>query len=146
MKKILLVMCLLVVGCKSNPPVVFDSLFSKEKPPVREQNLAEKMVKVYPKLQKICDKVGGCKNVTITCKKYDGAGNTNLRNSTWWEIDAGYITGYGYGTTTRNFDNHAAIKRAIEDYLENYRENHSSDDQPKDIYPNHVSCDKDCWK
>lgn len=116
-------------------------------------NLAYKMAAEYPGLQKICDSVGGCWAVHVTCEKYDNKGNTSLRNTTWWEIEAVPFTrrgivGYGYGPTV-GLDNHAAINRAIEDYWDRKKQQEAigSNFSPYSVvYPDSSPCDKDCWK
>ena len=115
---IVLVATILLSGC---------SLVNKYHP-----NLATRLVKQYPEMQSICDRAGGCWNVTVTCEKYDNTGNSSLRNSTWWTIET---DDGSYGMSKQdndNIDTPSAIRDAISEYGK------------KLIWPNVSRCEKDC--
>lgn len=114
-------------------------------------NLATQMVKSYPELQAICDYAGGCQNVDIKCTKYDGSGNTSLRNLTWWTIETSEtsensVQGDGW-SEEEHLDNHAAIEQAIRNFWEDveWRKHKHDEDHPA-VYPHQTPCPKDCWK
>ena len=117
-------------------------------------NLATQLVPKYPELKHICDYAGGCENVSIKCTRFDGKGNTNLRNQTEWEIETGSIednnweSGWSFQDNS-SLNTHVAINTAIETYWywwKVHQEQKSKSTAEPDVYPNTSSCDKDCWK
>jgi hypothetical protein len=102
------------------------------------------MVKKYPKLQKICDLAGGCQNVTITCTKYDGTGNSILRNETVWHVVALDTTGIG-------FSSQGGFKQALSNEYPGWfgarrleEEMRNEEKEKPTIYPNSKPCDLNC--
>lgn len=142
---ILLCAGMIIVGCSpENGQTAAPSVVSKvikAVTPAPDPMSASEMVKKYPELQKICDLAGGCQNVKITCTKYDGTGNSNLRNETVWDVVA-------LGTTGTGFSSHGGFKEALgEEYpgwfgarkLE--QEMRDEEKEKPTVYPNHTPCD-----
>ena len=107
-------------------------------------NTAMLLLRTHPRLQAVCDDVGGCENVRVTCTRYDGTGNTILVNTTYWVIRAGGVMGEGYYP-----NNHPSPDAAIEDALTNYlavwwATKDDDIDQKKIVYPNSTDCKEDC--
>ena len=98
---------------------------------------ARAFVDTHPRLRKICDLAGECDNVKIECTKYDGAGNTILRNDIVWEIEALGVHGFGFASHTKK-----PLEEAISDWFEMYR--YHIEKSPEIIYPNASPCDSNC--
>ena len=133
MKQFLLLAVLAISGC---------SVANKVHP-----NLATRLLPDYPALQAICDHAGGCQNVEIYCTRYDGTGNSTLRNTTFWKISTtnDHITGFGW-TPNDHLDTKHAIAQAIGDYLDTVRSDERYSAEPPTVYPNETSCNSDCGK
>jgi len=133
------VLCLLVVlaGCNSQRDAIHSSPSRVAEAvahvvPEPDPDSGVVWVKHHPKLQKICDAVGGCENVTVKCEKYDGTGNTNLRNTTWWEITAD-------GTEGQADIQMGGFDGAVRDWFSS-RAWDQEDHSDHDIYPNSRPC------
>ena len=131
-------LALLLIGCSPN------KIHNRIHP-----NLATRLVKDYPELQHICDYAGGCENVMVECTRYDGYGNTSIRNETFWSIKTSSLMGErvrGTGWYPNDKpDIKGAINQAIEDYWYVWRFEHTpKDNEP--VYPHSTNCDKDCGK
>jgi hypothetical protein len=145
--------------------VISSKVEAKFTPPV-DPFSAKELVKTHPRMQEICDAVGGCDKVDTECEVYDGSGNTDLRNSSWFKIGSDvydtYLSGDGWFVMLSNntFEVHGvkafpypivkdrklamndAIEVAITDWLadwKKYTDNHV-------IYPNSKPCDANCLK
>lgn len=111
-------------------------------------NLATKLVKQHPNLQHICDYVGGCENVKISCIRYDGQGNSDLRNKTFWLVETGNLgdgTWQSGGGVAEN--DHLNTNQTIEDAIEAYWywwRLQQTEEPVHTVYPNGTPCDKDC--
>jgi hypothetical protein len=116
-------------------------------------NLATRLLPKHPQLQHICDYAGGCQNVSIKCTRYDGSGNTDLRNQTYWNIETGSVDGgnWEYGVSFQD-NNHIDTDKAIDEAISLYWRMWSVHQElyktePKiPVYPKSTSCDKDCLK
>lgn len=102
----------------------------------------------FPVLKSICDAAGGCENVEIICTKYDGSGNSILRNTTAYRVKAP-IKGRSYngvGFTENATPNcHKAIADAAENFWDNYRFRNQESHEERTVYPNHLPCKGDCF-
>jgi hypothetical protein len=92
-------------------------------------------VKRHPRLRRICDAVGGCGNITVTCTKYDDTGNSNLRGETEWQIDAGGFRGYAFKGLGEGFDH------AIDGWFEDRRDANADKKDEPTVYPHSQPCD-----
>jgi len=101
---------------------------------------------LFPVLQPICDAAGGCDKVELVCVKYDGKGNSVIRNRTYYRIYA-TINGQRYigvgWTENAKPDCHRAIAQAAKDFWEYV---HYGLDESKIIYPDQLPCDGGCFK
>lgn len=140
---LLLVVSIFWTGCREKPvvplPVVENPTQEVIYLPPENPLSASELVKKHPKLQKICDLAGGCNNVDITCTKYDGAGNSNLRNEVIWRVYAQGEVGMGFA----NLGKHP-LDRAIRDWFDETEAKQQLHDEPPIIYPNRIPCDLSC--
>jgi hypothetical protein len=119
------------------------------------------LVKIHPRLQKICDLAGGCFFVDIDCDKYDDTGNSSLKNLTWWSIKAKDTSGYAwYDSNPKDGIYHVgagdktakdlkdakyiAIENAISDWADNYERRQDNDNKDETTYPHSTPCDSSC--
>jgi len=118
-------------------------------------NTATQLLPKHSNLQHICDYAGGCENVTIKCTRYDGKGNSAIRNKTVWEIETGSVSdnNWEYGISLQDnsqIDTHQAIEDAIDMYWQMWRlhkdQAEEKKEKPETVYPNSTSCDQDCLK
>lgn len=138
MKRLLLLSLILLSGC---------GYYNKVFP-----NLATRLAKQYPRLQDICDSVGGCQNVDVRCLRYDGYGNTWIRNTSYLTIETGEFKSedndtevYGqYGYPNDKPDLGRAINEAVTDYWNYAKWKETRTD--KIIFPRSSDCSKDCFK
>lgn len=144
---------MLLVGCHA-PRVTTTSTDTGTLPQVPTESVTATS-KVLPLaarflvLKSICDAAGGCENVEIICKKYDGSGNSNLRNTTVYYVDA-TVKGQSYegvGFTENSAPNcHKAIAEAAEDFWDSYRVHNQESHEKETVYPNSLPCNGDCFK
>ena len=110
------------------------------------QNRAQRMSKTYPEIKAICDSVGSCWNVKIMCTRYDGSGNSLLRNKTFWSIttENPYVGGYSIQDNA-HIDTPSAIREAASNYwnIKKMRDEENVDDN-RTIYPNSTDCSNNC--
>jgi hypothetical protein len=105
------------------------------------------MSKTYLEIRAICDSVGGCWKVEITCTRYDGTGNSSIRNQTFWNIttEDPYIHGFSVQDNA-HIDTASAIRDAVVEYWENKKIHDEINTQSggATVYPNSTDCSNDC--
>jgi hypothetical protein len=92
----------------------------------------------YPELKSICDAAGGCEHVEVICTKYDGSGNSDLRNETFYkvraEVNGHAITGMGW-TENAKPNCHKAIAQAARDFWTYLQMFQHQEKEQQTVYP-----------
>lgn len=105
----------------------------------------EAMALRWPGVQEVCDRAGGCANVSVECTRYDGYGNSDLRDTTVWMVAVGRDKGYAFFRNDESSAEGPAL--AARDLIWKWKSGATDSElTPAIVWPHYKPCDEECGK